>query len=502
MKKVATVKMIREAEEAIIRSKLSEKELMDRAALAVMESVSFHGKIAIVCGPGNNGGDGYALALHLWAKNTEVELFLVENKFSVTGKYYFEQCKSCGIPFTFWNEKTSFSNFDMIVDAIYGTGFHGTIRKPIDLLIQKINNSNSTVISIDINSGINADNGLTTQAIKATKIIAIECFKPGHFLNMAKDYRNEVTAKSIGIPLNYNTYQLLEIEDIAPLFTERKNFSNKGDYGKSLLIGGSSQYIGALQLASMSLSSLKVGSGISILGIPKSIYPIIASRTLESVLYPLEDSDGYMIYEESTIKKMIEGVTAIGIGPGWGKNDQDYQKILTFLIKNSSVPLIIDADGLNTLSRMDVAILKKASGKVILTPHPKEFARLVKRTVQEILEDPITLAKNFAREYQVIVLLKGPTTIITDGEEVYLVDKGTPGMATAGSGDVLTGILTGLCSYLEPNLLTISSGAYINGLAGELANQEINTYSIVASDTITYLPKALNKIIKIRKDEF
>ena len=156
--------------------------------------------------------------------------------------------------------------------------------------------------------------------------------------------------------------------------------------------------------------------------------------------------------------------------------------------------MVIDADGLNTISKMNMDILNSTKCKVILTPHLKEFERLSKIKIEDIKQDEITIAKDFAKKYDVILLLKGPTTVVTDGENVYLVKKGCPGMATAGSGDVLSGILVGLLGYNEPDILTVATGAYLNGLAGEIAQEKYTDISMIASDTVKCLPEAIKKI--------
>lgn len=494
MKNVVSVNLMRKCEQATIKNGLSSKELMNKAAQSVLESYPFKGNIAIVCGTGNNAGDGYALALKLKEQGCKPVLFLIEESFSKDGSYYFQLCQKHHISVNFCNNKTSFTGYDAIVDAIYGIGFIGEVKKSIKTLIQKINESKSPVISIDINSGIMADNGLGDICVKSDLTVAIEYLKLGHFLAKARDNISKIIVKQIGIDLIEKPYYLVEKEDVASLFPKRNFFSNKGDYGKSVLIGGSRQYCGAIQLASMSLSSLKVGTGISILAIPESIYETVAAHTLEVILHPITEKNGFMIYNEQILEDLITKASSIGIGPGWGRG-VEYSKILEYIILNSKVPIIIDADGLNTLAAMDLNILIQKSCPIILTPHPREFSRLIQKSVKEILENPIPLAKEFAKKYHILLLLKGTTTIVTDGIDVHLVNKGTPGMATAGSGDVLTGILTGLCSYMEANILTVSSGAYINGLAGELANCEINDYSMIASDTVYYIPKALDTII-------
>ena len=212
-------------------------------------------------------------------------------------------------------------------------------------------------------------------------------------------------------------------------------------------------------------------------------------------MYPISnDKDNKMIFNKEEIDKSLEKIKALAIGMGWG-NGKDNEKILTYILEEKNVPCIIDADGLNTLARMDLNILKKAKNKIILTPHLKEFERISKNPIETIKENPIELAIEFAKKYNVILLLKGSTTIVTDGDETYLVKKGCSGMATAGSGDVLSGILVGILGYNEPSCKIIAAGAYLAGVSGELAQQKYTDISMKASDTIEMIPEVI-KIIR------
>ena len=242
------------------------------------------------------------------------------------------------------------------------------------------------------------------------------------------------------------------IEDIKELFQKRKEDANKGDFGKVGILGGSINYSGAVKLASLSLASLRGGCGLVKVIIPKEIVPFVAPALLEQTLFPYENVED--------IKKIIIDLDAIAVGMGWGF-DEKHLSILKYVLENFTGNLIIDADGLNTLvGHLD--LLKNTKAHIVLTPHLKEFSRLTNLTIEEINENKIEIAKSFAKENRVILLLKGSTTIVTDGTDVYLTKYGTPGMATSGSGDILSGILAGLLGYQEFNLLTVSAGAIIN----------------------------------------
>ncbi len=293
-----------------------------------------------------------------------------------------------------------------------------------------------------------------------------------------------------------NVYNI-ENSDIKEIFKIRNPESNKGDFGYIGILGGCENYSGAIKLANMSATALRAGCGIVRLIIPKSIENFVAPYLLEQTMFTFDtDEKGNMIFDENKIKETLSKLKALAIGMGWGSGN-DNEKILKYIIENYNIPLIIDADGINCLSKMDLNILKKYKGKIIITPHLKEFERISKVKIDEVKVNPIKYAKQFAKEYNVIVLLKGHTTIVTNGEDTYLIEKGCPGMATAGSGDVLSGILVGILGYNKPNILTVSAGAYLAGTAGEIAQEKYTDISMKASDTIECIPEAI-KIIRIK----
>lgn len=292
--------------------------------------------------------------------------------------------------------------------------------------------------------------------------------------------------------IDNNIYEI-EIKDIKDKFSYREKDTNKGDYGYVGIMGGSIEYSGAVKLANMSSSSLRSGAGVIRLIVPKSITESIMPYLLEQTIFQIDDENGKMKFDREQIDMALNKLKAIAVGMGWNKSIE-YEKILEYILLNYNLPVVIDADGLNTLSNMDLDILKSTRCKVILTPHLKEFERLSKITIDEIKRNSINTAKEFAKKYNVILLLKGPTTIVTDGKEVYLVKSGCPGMATAGSGDVLSGILVGLLGYNDVDLLTVATGAYLNGISGEIAEKKYTDISMVAHDTIECIPDAIKYI--------
>lgn len=292
--------------------------------------------------------------------------------------------------------------------------------------------------------------------------------------------------------INNNTYEI-EISDVKFLLKERDIDSNKGYFGKAGIYGGSLEYSGALKLSYLSLSSLRSGCGISRVLVKEEVLPLLGPNILEQTLciLPSYSDDFY-----NKLKNSIKDLDSLAFGMGLG-NDEHLEDVLEFLIRNYTGNLIIDADGLNTLSKMDLDILKKRNCNILLSPHLKEFSRLCRKDIEEIKKDSLNLVKEFASTYKITVLLKGHTTTISDGNTTYLVKTGCAGMATAGSGDVLSGILSGLLAYLDFNLLTVALGVLINGIAGCLAEKDNTDISMLASDTINNIGKAIKVIREV-----
>ncbi len=289
--------------------------------------------------------------------------------------------------------------------------------------------------------------------------------------------------------IDNNTYEI-DTKDVKDLLKERNIDANKGDFGKAGIYGGGVEYSGALKLAYLSLASLRSGCGIGRVLVKKEVLPLLGPNILEQTLYILPDYDD-SFYDK--LKASIKDLDSLAFGMGLG-SDEHLEEVLEFLIKNYTGNLIIDADGLNNLSRMDLEILKERRCNILLTPHLKEFSRLINKSLDEIKKDSLNLVKEFASTYKITVLLKGHTTIISDGNDTYLVRTGCPGMATAGSGDVLSGIFAGLLAYFDFNLLSISLGVLINGMAGCLAEEDNTDISMIASDTINNIGNAIKLI--------
>ncbi len=496
MQKVISVENMRLSDKYTIENIISSKELMLKAGKAVYKSVKWHGKTAIICGTGNNGGDGYVLALEMAENGLECELILAEEKFSSDGEYYFNKCKEQNIPYKIYDSSVLLESYDFIVDCIFGTGFKGSVCGVYGEIIEKINASGAFVISVDINSGLNGDNGLCNVCVISDLTISIGTLKSGHILNMAKDKIAKLVNCDIGIVPLQKHYCLMEKDDARKIIKDRENYTHKGTYGYVSIIGGSYEYSGAIKLANIATSAIRSGAGVTRLCAPRSVCDGILPYILESTLYPLSDNDGSVSFDKEEMDVLVKSSKAIAIGMGLGQRG-DNEKILSYLLKNYDGILIIDADGLNTLSKMNEDFLTSSKAKIVLTPHLKEFERLSGVPIDEINDNPIKTAKTYAKKYSITLLLKGTATVVTNGEDTYLINTGCAGMATGGSGDVLSGILAGICASNKASLIeNVAVGAYINGIAGEIAATQSNEISMSAYDTALCVKEAITCIIK------
>ena len=484
MEKIVDVITMRNSDKKKIEE-VGSTNLMYEAGKKLYESYDYKGNIAIICGSGNNAGDGYVLASFL----PNAKVLRTTRKISDDALFFFNKLTNEVI---YIDESYDFSNYDIIIDCIFGTGFNKEVDEPYKSIIENINKSKAFVISCDIPSGLNGTTGLAKTCIKANLTVSIGFIKYGLLLNDAKNYTGKIINNNIGINLVGNCGYLIDKNDIKPIFEKRNENSNKKSFGYTAIIGGSNEYSGAIKLSNLSYSALRSGCGIAKLYVPKSIENSVKPYILESILVPIKDKDGHMEYDSEFEK--LGNMDSICIGMGMGSSDS-YKDIIKYIIDNYNCPIIIDADGLNTLANNKDIKLKE---NVVLTPHLKEFSRLINKDISDIKMHLVEYSMEYAKTNNCILLLKGPTTIITNGIKLYLVNRGTVGMSTAGSGDVLSGILAGVLAYSKNDLLlSVAAGAYINGLAGELGVEEINEISLIARDTIINIPKAISKIIKI-----
>ena len=494
MQTVVDVNTMRESDRQTILSGVSGRELMWRAACGVFDAHTWEGCTAIVCGVGNNAGDGFALALILQAHGKDCTLMTLSDRCSEDGGYYYEKCKENAVKTEKFDGKMSLHGFDTVVDCIFGTGFCGVAEGSFADAINAINASGATVISVDINSGMNGDSGMGTPCVRSSLTVAIGFYKYGHFLGNAKDVIGRLTCVDIGIPLYGRAAGLVEPMDFKEVWKRRLQNSHKGSYGYVSVLGGCASYAGAVKLANMSAAALRTGCGVSQLIVPQSLAQSVSPYLLESTLATLPDQNGHALLAPEILDAALRNQRALAIGMGWGRSEENL-KILSHILHRYELSLVIDADAINCLAEHDKNILKSTRCRVVLTPHLKEMERLSGKPMAEILADPVGTAERFAKEYGVILLLKGATTVVTDGEETYLANRGCAGMATAGSGDVLSGVLAGLLGYSPCTPLTVACGAYLAGRAGELAEKDSNPISMTSSDTVAHIGVAVSEIL-------
>lgn len=477
MERVLSVEQMKTADRITIeKTGVDEQTLIDRAGYAVAGEIvkRFRGGRVLVCmGKGNNGEDGKVVAREL----TKVHGFTVATLNVYNGIF-----------------KLLDKKFDIIVDCIFGTGLNREVEGKYKTAIEKINDRGAYVVSCDIASGLNGDNGKPMGiAVKANLTVAIQEYKLGHFLNDGPDYSGIVVARDIGISVWGDDYsKKLSKSDLKEFFPERKRNVNKGCFGKTAIVGGSKWYTGSVLLSANALTSLKTGSGYSYLFVAESLLPIYAGKNPEVIVKPVSDSDGEILFSEEFCNQ-LKNFDSVAIGMGMVEGE-DLYKIIGYLLKNYTGNLIIDAGGLNALSMFGTEILSEKKCKVILTPHIGEFARLIHTNIDVIMSDIIGYAKDFAKKFGIILLLKNATSVITDGEQVYINTSGCSGMAKAGSGDVLCGIVCGMTGKCDCLLETVAGASYLFGLCGERAQDNSNVYTVTASDIISALPIVLNSI--------
>ncbi len=498
MKEILSVRNMRESDAATIASGVSGRELMRRAGEGILESTAWKGPVAIVCGSGNNGGDGYVLATLLSDRGIPCTLYTLSERFSEDGRYYADLCAERRIPRVSYRDDIEFRGYGTVVDCIFGTGFRGDAEGLARAAIEAINRAGGAgafVVSVDINSGMNGDSGRGRTVVRSSLTVSIGSLKPGHFLGAAKDFVGRLVNRDIGIAPLERPYGLLEATDVRAALGVRKNDSNKSTYGYVALVGGSECYSGAIRLASLAESAMRSGAGVTTVAAPRSLSPVILPAILESTFFPLSEENGFFRFDADEFERLTRRVKVVAFGMGVGMTEET-ERAVEYLLKNYEGRLLLDADGLNALARLPRELLRKRNGTVVLTPHPLEFSRLSGITVDEVLEDPIGHARRYAKNTGAIVLLKGATTVVTDGDKVILVDRGCAGMATAGSGDVLSGVTAALLGYVSDPLSAVAAAAYLNGRAGELAEAENGAIPMTAGDTARKVKNAVTEVMR------
>ncbi|SMB89582.1 NAD(P)H-hydrate epimerase [Desulfonispora thiosulfatigenes DSM 11270] len=487
--------------------------LMENAGLKVVEEIKKRftnlkdKKITLILGKGNNGGDGLVVARHLCNLGADIKIFLFGQKeFKNSSLVNYNIVKRLPIKVHKLEHENnlhllrlSLYSTDVIVDGLFGTGFKGEISDFLSKIIKIINDTDCLKVAIDIPSGLNADTGRARECIKANLTVTFALPKIGLVVYPGTSFAGDVKVVDIGIPsqlvraLNIDK-RILQLDEIKNNIPERDENCHKGNFGHLLVIGGSLGMMGAVHLAC--LSAFRMGAGLVSAAIPASIQTNLAVSLPEMITYPLKEMvPGILDSEaEEEILASIEGKSVIVIGPGFG-NNEEYVSILKHILEKIDIPIVIDADGINLLAR-DISILDNIKAPVILTPHPGEMARLLDISTQEVQKNRIELAKKLAENYGIWVVLKGNKTVIaTPKGEVLINPTGSPSLATAGSGDVLAGMIGAMLGQQSDETRAICSAVYLHGLAGEHVAETVGKISSKAGDIIKAIPIILEEVL-------
>ncbi len=497
-------------ENTINLTKIPSLVLMENAGRGTVEVINNYfsdkNKFVVVAGSGNNGGDGVVVARYLLNLGKEVKVLILADsreKLSKDHLHNLEVFETIGGQVNFINEKklaklrNEIKKSEVVIDAIFGTGFRPPVKGYREKVIQIINSLEKPVVAVDIPSGLSANSGrIEGSFIKANITVTFAYPKLCHILYPASQYCGDIFVVDISIDRNY----LKEIKRylITPQLLKlpvRKKDSHKYNYGHNLIIGGSVGKSGAVIMASK--ASTKAGAGLTTAIVPQCINEIVETNLIEEMSIPLDCHEGIFGKKAAKqIKNVIKNgkFSSITVGMGMSINENTINFMREIL--KIKLPMVIDADGLNNLSKIEnfKEILRKRKQPTVLTPHIGEMSRLTKLDTKTILDNMEDTAKEFAKETGSYVILKSSRVLIaTPDEEIYYSIQGNEGMATAGTGDVLSGIIGALINRLEIKD-ALKLGVYMHGLSGDLAVEDIGKESLKATDLIDYIPDAYKKI--------
>lgn len=487
---VATSKQMKKYDQALLNEGYSIEELVDKASNAILGHCMNYNNIVIVCGPGNNGADGLSLGIKLHIRERNVKLYSFGNpdKFSQANNFFIDQAQEMEVPITFMDEE-DLSYFvrdakkaDLVVDAMFGFGLNSEVRGIAKLIIEEINNLYETdIISIDIPTGLNPDTGIPYgNVVCASKTVTLTALKQAFLNEECHMYTGEIAVELLDVKdlrQNQKLAKLVSPSWVKYHLKSRSYYGHKGNYGKILHLTGCDHYRGAALLASK--ASVFSGSGVVCVCSSDKVIDALAVTTPECT----------SLYRQVKLDETVfDDRDAILIGSGLGLDEQSEQYVIDTL-KYAKCPIVIDADGLTIVAK-HLDLLKECSVPVILTPHFGEFKRLC--DYQDELE-MIDKATEFASAYNVIMVLKGPNTLITDGKENYRNITANKAMATAGMGDVLAGMIVSFVGqgYTPKNAAIL--GTYLHGSCGDVIGD--NSYTVLPSKLIDLIPQIMHEIV-------
>ncbi len=487
--------------------------LMENAGFAVLHEIEKDfdpsNRVVIICGNGNNGGDGFVLARHLHQRGYSLHIFHVGYPEHLVGdsEINYKIISKLNIPMTrIHTEKDlpelfiELSRCNLVVDSLIGTGMQASATGVDAKIIQAVNEASCKVFSVDIPSGVGGNDGrIGSCAIRADKTITFSLPKVGNLLFPGAEYNGELVIRDIGIPKEVidevpMNYEVITRDMVVGMIPLRDRNSHKGYYGKARMIAGSMSMAGAAILTTK--AALRSGLGMARLYVPDSINHIMKTAVPELITIPFQELRKGVIginHIESILKDAPDS-DVFTLGPGCGISFE-LQEIVKSIIENVTCPIVLDADALNVLAK-DVSVLKGKKSPIIITPHMGEMSRLTGKTLEEVLENPVFTARDFAVEWQIYVVLKSARTVVaTPDGKVYVNINGNSGMSTAGTGDVLTGIITGMVAQGLSPLDAAITGVFIHGMTGDRVAERLGEHGLLAGDLVEALPYTLKELL-------
>ena len=460
--------------------------------------------VLVICGKGRNGGDGFVIARKLYENGYNVTVMMAMGlPADDLSSDMLSRVRAMGIQVVYYDVNPTvekyFEKAHIIVDCIFGIGFKGEPNENCKTLFSRINKSPATVVSIDIPSGLEGNsNEINSDCVVADMTIAVLVLKPVHVLRPSMEKCGNVILAPLNIPDKcYENVSAslftIKNDEIKSFFNKRNPQSHKGDYGTVLVIGGSYEMPNAVYFASQ--GAVNSGAGLVKMAIPAITYNAIAPKTYEQILIPLENNKSGRLSLNSIrrIEKELKNCSCVVVGCGMGVDD-DTKAVTEFVIVNSEVPIILDADGINCI-KDNIDIIDSAKAPIILTPHPKEMSRITGLTVDVILADRPNCVKKFIKVHDCTLVLKGASTLVGNSkfDDMYVNMTGNPGMATGGSGDVLAGIIASFIAQKVDVFKSAIAGVNIHGLAGDVVSEKYSMMGNTPSLMLNELPSVLKK---------
>ena len=492
--------------------------LMENAGRQVVGAIAsaFDGlddmRVAVVCGRGNNGGDGFVVARALSERAVDVGVYLAGDVTDVKGdaRTNLDVLGRLGVDVVVVGEAAAWElhgadvlGSDLIVDGLFGTGLSEPLAGLFETIVADINGSSIPVVAIDVPSGLLADRvDVPGPAINASMTVTFGSPKLPLVLPPAEMLAGQLVVADIGIPqqvideLDGHRVEVLTKMRMRTCVEPRADDSHKGDYGRVVIVGGSRGKTGAAALAAM--GALRSGAGLVTVATPESCVDVIATLGSEYMTESMSEVEGG-IAETSVARVLDFGADVIAVGPGIGRSD-DTRGFVRTLVEEASVPLVIDADGLNALADDPDRLIGREGREIVITPHPGEMARLSSLDVEEVQAHRLEVARDFASTHHVYVILKGHRTVIaTPDGRTFINPTGNPGMATAGAGDVLTGMIAAWCGQLMDSETAAQLAVYLHGLAGDLAEADEGEVAMIAGDLVGRLGDAVEELTGRRR---